>query len=217
MYHGNGGGDLADDGGDYFFEAPSPFPIRVKWEGMVKKFKSLIFPFIAVLALLISSTVALRLRNYEPRQGKTAQETPSRSDVVMPEESVVVKRVIDGDIFVTEKDERVRLLGINAPELKDPDGEPAKRFLEEKILGETVTLKFDKKDRVDVYGRKLAYVYKKGYFVNKELLRQGLALTYIIHPIEKEAELKDAEAVAKAEGRGLWWESYRRRLDDQNR
>ena len=133
----------------------------------------------------------------------------------LSEEEVVVKRIIDGDTFVTEKDERIRLLGINAPELTDPDGEAAKRFLEEKILGETVILKFDKKDRLDIYGRKLAYVYKGGYFVNGELVHQGLALTYIIHPIEKETELKNAESIAKSEGRGLWWEAYRRRIDNQ--
>lgn len=184
-------------------------------EGMIRKLKSLIFPLLAVLALLVSSTVAWKLRSYESRPGKIAQETPAANATEILEEEAVVKRVIDGDTIVTEKDEHIRLLGVNAPELKDPDGAPAKRFLEEKILGETVTLKFDKKDRRDVYGRKLAYVFKGNYFVNKELVQQGLAFTYIIHPIEKEAELKDAEELAKSEGRGLWWPAYRRRVDGQ--
>lgn len=89
--------------------------------------------------------------------------------------------VIDGDTFVAEGVGKVRLIGVDAPELgrdgkkDEPGAEKAKRFLIEVIGGRTVLLDYDE-ERFDKYGRTLAYVTtEKGLSVNEELLKRGLA------------------------------------------
>ena len=44
-----------------------------------------------------------------------------------------VKRVIDGDTFELRSGERVRIAGLNAPELDERGGQQAKRRLQSKI------------------------------------------------------------------------------------
>ncbi|MEM4507123.1 MAG: thermonuclease family protein [Acidilobaceae archaeon] len=86
----------------------------------------------------------------------------------------VVERVIDGDTIVvtivesrTSKIspgsiERVRLADINAPELKTPQGESAKLYLERLLSkGTIVYLDVDDIELRDKYGRLVAIVYFK--------------------------------------------------------
>jgi len=54
-----------------------------------------------------------------------------------------VARIIDGDTFETETGEKVRLIGINAPEITDIFGEEAKIHLAQIIEGQTVDLVAD--------------------------------------------------------------------------
>jgi len=67
-----------------------------------------------------------------------------------------------------------------------------------------VRLVFDR-ERRDVYGRLLAYVYAGSRFVNAALVRQGYARTLEIAPNTRHAELfgRLATRAARA-GRGLW-------------
>ena len=51
-----------------------------------------------------------------------------------------VVRVIDGDTFVIEGGERVRMIGINAPELKNPFGVESKTHLKKLIENKYVNL-----------------------------------------------------------------------------
>jgi hypothetical protein len=88
----------------------------------------------------------------------------------------IVERVIDGDTVVIEG-ESVRLLGINSPERGENYYEEAKEFLERIVLNKTVELKFGK-DKIDRYGRKLAYIFLIGENVNLELVDEGLANFY---------------------------------------
>jgi len=64
-----------------------------------------------------------------------------------------VGRVIDGDTFVTEDGQRVRLWGIDAPEMGSPGGEAAKDMLEALTAGRTLVCV--EKD-IDRYGRTVA-------------------------------------------------------------
>lgn len=91
------------------------------------------------------------------------------------------KWVIDGDTFVAEGAGKVRLIGVDTPELgrdgkkDEPGAEKARRFLKELIGGKTVLLDYDS-ERFDKYGRTLAYVTTEtGLSVNEELLKRGLA------------------------------------------
>jgi endonuclease YncB( thermonuclease family) len=83
-----------------------------------------------------------------------------------------VVEIIDGDTFFIENHQRIRLFGINAPELSYCMGKDAKQALSSLILGKRVRLRNPVADR---YGRIMALVYQDGTFVNDVMLRSGLA------------------------------------------
>lgn len=126
---------------------------------------------------------------------------------------VRVSRVTDGDTIRVARagDERVRLIGIDTPEvdwyggLAECFGEEAGRFLQDLLSGERVRLEHDL-ERADRYGRTLAYVYlEDGRMVNLLLVRRGYAEVTIYPPnVRYEARLRAAELEARTSGRGLW-------------
>lgn len=91
-----------------------------------------------------------------------------------------VVRVVDGDTIIVEPDYVVRLIGVNTPETVKPDypverfGPEATKFTEQFLAGGTAQLTFDR-ERVDRFGRFLAYVSVHRRMLNEELLRAGLA------------------------------------------
>ena len=124
---------------------------------------------------------------------------------------VTVERVIDGDTFKTTKGEKVRLLGINAPEVQhdsspaQPFGKQAKNALTALIADKQVRLSFDK-EKKDKYGRTLAHVYlRDGRWVNAALVKQGLAHVYTFAPnITAAKKLLQIEQDAIAAKRKMW-------------
>ena len=126
-----------------------------------------------------------------------------------------VVRVVDGDtihVQVGGAREKVRYIGVDTPETKDPRkpvqcfGEQASQFNERLVAGERVRLVRDVEAR-DRYGRLLAYVHRvrDGLFVNAELARLGYAQPLSIAPNVRYAERFTALARAAREaGRGLW-------------
>lgn len=117
-----------------------------------------------------------------------------------------VLSVHDGDTFMVSLDgrkEKVRLIGIDAPELAQaPWGEQAHASLETLIQGRLVRSETDIAER-DQYGRLLAYVYGDESFVNLELLRQGQAVLYTVLPnVVHIEEYRGREA--RQAGRGVW-------------
>ena len=89
-----------------------------------------------------------------------------------------VTRVIDGDTFVLATEERVRLICVDTPEIKEKGYEEATIFLESLILNKEVRLEIDISDK-DRYNRLLRYVYVNDsglegeIFVNKEIVQEG--------------------------------------------
>lgn len=77
-------------------------------------------------------------------------------------EKTEVTYVIDGDtICVAEyPNMSVRLEGIDAPEMDTPEGEEAKAYVEERLLGQQVKLRA--RTQLDKYGRVIAKVYFPG-------------------------------------------------------
>ena len=124
---------------------------------------------------------------------------------------VTVERVIDGDTFKTTKGEKIRLLGINTPEIRhdtspaQPFGKQAKNALIRFIAGKQVRLTFDK-EKKDKYGRTLAHVYlRDGLWVNAALVEQGLAHVYTFAPnISAAKKLLRVEQDAIAAKRNMW-------------
>lgn len=114
-----------------------------------------------------------------------------------------VVKVSDGDSFMIKsygKKIRVRMYGIDAPELKQRYGKEAKKYLEELILGKRVELKVLYEDR---YKRKIARVYYDDKEINLEMLRSGNAWFYEYHA-KKEKEYRRAYEKARRERIGLW-------------
>ena len=93
--------------------------------------------------------------------------------------STTVYRVIDGDTFVTNKGDKVRMIGIDAPEIPSLEGIKSKMYLYDLIKGKTITLQKDNYSHdKDKYGRLLRYVYLNGQDVNLLMLKQGYAKQY---------------------------------------
>ena len=125
--------------------------------------------------------------------------------------AVVVQRVIDGDTVVLEGGERVRLLGVDTPELKHPLAQvrafarEASDFTRREIEGKNVRLEYDW-DRKDHYGRTLAYVYREpdGFFLNVEIIKQGYGFAYTRFPFKFLEDFRAAERAAREGNAGLW-------------
>jgi micrococcal nuclease len=124
-----------------------------------------------------------------------------------------VSRVIDGDtieVRIGGGSEDVRYIGIDTPETVKPGtpvqcfGPQAHEFNQRLVANRTVRIVFDR-ERRDVYGRLLAYVWLGDRMVNAELARRGYARTLTIPPNVAHVGLfhRLASAAGRA-GRGLW-------------
>jgi micrococcal nuclease len=126
---------------------------------------------------------------------------------------VAVERVVDGDTVVVTGKRSVRLIGVDAPETKDPRrpvgcfGKESSGFLGSLLpAGTPVRLVGDVEQR-DRYGRLLAYVYRlpDGLFVNAELVRQGYANVLTIPPnVAHTDEFVALAREARIGNKGLW-------------
>ena len=135
-----------------------------------------------------------------------------------------VAYVYDGDTIKLDNGERVRFIGIDAPEAHENEkllrdvrrrhsngqtqlamGREAARFARSLLDGQQVRLEFDVEQR-DKYGRLLAYLYlPNGTFVNEKIIREGYAYPLTIPPNVRHArEFKRWFDEAREAKRGLW-------------
>ncbi|HXF57707.1 MAG TPA: thermonuclease family protein [Actinomycetota bacterium] len=125
-----------------------------------------------------------------------------------------VTHVVDGDtvdvLVEGEGEVRVRLIGVDAPESVHPSrpvecyAMAASRFVRERLLGARVGLEYDV-ERLDRYGRTLAYVWVGRRLFNEELLRQGYAQVFTVPPNVKYVDrFLAAQREARRAERGLW-------------
>ncbi len=115
-----------------------------------------------------------------------------------------VERVVDGDTIVLVGGQKVRYLGVNAPESDACFGPEAEAFNAALVVGREVGLEYDVQCR-DQYDRLLAHVTLDGGSVNLTLLEQGLACLMVIAPnVLYEDVYAQAVQVARAYGRGIW-------------
>lgn len=132
-----------------------------------------------------------------------------------PEEAsreATVRRVVDGDTLVVGRRERIRLVGVDAPEIAhrgrtaEPYGAEAAAFTTRLAAGQRVQLHFDAEAGAkDRYGRTLAYVtLSDGTSLNLALIASGHAEAYHTLPYEKRPEFLAAEREACEQRLGLW-------------
>jgi micrococcal nuclease len=115
---------------------------------------------------------------------------------------VPVKHVIDGDTFDSTH-RRVRLYGINAPELGEECFSEATERLRE-LVGDEVRLELGPRKK-DKFGRVLAYVYTEaGDSVDETLVREGLATAWARDGQHRDV-LAALEREAQEQGTGCLW------------
>ncbi len=117
-----------------------------------------------------------------------------------------VTQVIDGDTIVIAGGYHVRYIGIDTPEKDEPYYSEAKNANQALVEGKVIRLERDTTDK-DKYGRLLRYIYINKTFINAEIVRQGYAYVYpkdLFPDIKYYDLLKEAEAEAQREERGIW-------------
>lgn len=126
-----------------------------------------------------------------------------------------VVEVFDGDtiaINMAGRTEKVRLIGVDTPETKDPRkpiqcyGPEASAYSHAQLDGATVRLVSDPlSTNRDRYDRLLRYVYLgDGTLYNQQLIASGNARAYTGFAFSKSADFTAAETQSKQQGSGLW-------------
>lgn len=128
-----------------------------------------------------------------------------------------VRHVVDGDTLVLEDNQRVRLIGVDTPEVDhprynrvgEPFGEEAKQYLKSRIEGQEVQLESGS-EAYDKYGRRLAFVYFNNECLNESLLREGYAEAIRYLRYERKEQYLALEEEARKAGKGMWANSPRK-------
>ena len=144
------------------------------------------------------------------------QMTPSRGKeplplvVTLPERTKPVAgnsgRVVgvhDGDTLTVltagNVQLKIRLVEIDAPEIKQPFGQQSKQALSALVFGKDVEIRATGKDR---YGRTLARVFVDGADVNLAMVKAGMAWRF--DKYSKDGAFQTAQEEAQKVRRGLW-------------
>lgn len=127
-----------------------------------------------------------------------------------------VSKVVDGDTFWIingkKENEKVRLIGVNAPESRKSGkkeigyyGKESKIYLGQLLMGKKVRLEYDVR-KYDRYKRTLAYVYlENGTFLNAHLVKNGYASAMTVPPNVRYADLfVQLQKEAREKRKGLW-------------
>lgn len=181
------------------------------------------------ILLFIAAAVALMGYFFSGNTGLNSfSQQASRPSIISGKDldysNVLIIRVVDGDTLDLGNKKRVRLIGIDTPEMHDSDklnrdaarsgqsveaikklGTQAYQFTRGLVEGKRVRLEFDK-ERYDRYNRTLAYVYlADGTFVNAKIIQEGYASVMRYPPNVKHADLfLKLYQEARQNRRGLW-------------
>jgi micrococcal nuclease len=133
-----------------------------------------------------------------PDPAESGERTPAR-----------VTKHTDGDTLWLSGVEKVRLIGVDTPEVYggvECYGRQASAFVERTVpLGSEVSYRLGVDER-DQYGRALAYVWlPDGRFLNRLLVVRGYAQPLTVPPnVQYEDVFVQAARAAREAGRGLW-------------
>lgn len=136
--------------------------------------------------------------------------SPGRTPVG-PTEMATVLSITDGDTIRIDRGigpERLRYIGINAPEADDPGGAEATEANARLVEGREIVLERDISE-VDRFGRLLRYVWIRDgetwTLVNLQLVSEGAARAGTFPPDVRYTDLLFlAERQARERGAGLW-------------
>lgn len=139
------------------------------------------------------------------------KQTLEKEDIV---EGHTVTRIVDGDtlwVNINEKEEKIRLVGINTPETEkelapvECYADEAEDRLKEILSQKKVTLLRNKKgDDRDQFDRLLRYVFVDGADVGAQLIEEGYAFAFRRYPHDRMNFYIQQESQAKAKKKGMW-------------
>ena len=127
-----------------------------------------------------------------------------------------VAKVVDGDIIdvlIDGQKARIRLIGLDTPEVVDPRkpvqcfGHEASKRMTELVSGKKVRLERDPTQaNRDKYGRLLRYVFlPDGTNVAEKMIREGYGHEYTYQlPYKYQKQFREAERYARDHALGLW-------------
>jgi micrococcal nuclease len=132
--------------------------------------------------------------------------SPNQNDTPGPKNGRIVA-VYDGDTFTLDNGEKIRLRGVNTPELrpKEKFGIEARDAAANLLINQDVELEYGSVHR-DAYGRLIASVTVEGVDVAEYLAREGLGHVFLIPPdnLSNEQALLDAQSQAQDKNKGIW-------------
>ena len=119
--------------------------------------------------------------------------------------------VLDGDtctlLVSGNKQIKIRIAFLDAPELGQPFGYRAKQAMSNLLIGKNVVVR---PHTIDPYGRLVGLVYVEGVDAGLQMLRHGLAWCYARYlpeaTVDIQSSYRQAEAEAGEQRRGLWSE-----------
>jgi len=151
------------------------------------------------------------------------QLVPNSQATPQPQASAMVTRVVSGqaiEVNLANRTETIRLLGIDAPDLRQsPWGVASQQALAKQIEGRTIELEWEQLDPAglpqrDRFDRLHAILWLDGQLVQAELLRSGWGLVQESQDAQNTQdtdrdrryglELQNAETEARSLDRGLW-------------
>jgi micrococcal nuclease len=162
-----------------------------------------------VVRLALAIIVGVLYSVLPKKQADTLMEEVRKSQVLgdlNAHEVGTVTRIVDGDTLVIDGDKKVRLIGIDTPELQGHEcySEEATLALTQKVFYKEVILEKDMSES-DRYDRLLRYIWLGDEMVNEEMVREGYAEAHAYKPDVKYRErLEQVEAEAKIHGLGMW-------------
>ena len=131
-----------------------------------------------------------------PHPERTKATAASSGRVVGVHDGDTITALTPGNVQL-----KVRLVEIDAPEIKQPFGQQSKQALSALVFGKDVEIRVTGKDR---YGRTLARVFVDGTDVNLAMVKAGMAWRF--DKYSKDAAFQRAEEEAQRARRGLWAE-----------
>ena len=175
---------------------------------MTKRTQRLITGLLLVVATALVQRYSKKINNADNLIISKAPVINARN---FASSTAAVVRVVDGDTIELDTGEKVRYIGVNAPESVDPRkpvecfGKEASEYNKSLVEGKAVGLVGDVGDK-DKYGRLLRYVYlNDGTFVNLKLVQDGYASVMTVQPnVAYQKEFVAAQSKARENKVGLW-------------
>ena len=138
------------------------------------------------------------------------------------DETVQIRKVHDGDTLKLTDGRKIRIIGINTPELArdnqtaEPYADKATQNLKQLLRGRSIELRYGK-EKHDRYGRLLAHVFlPNGQNVTELMLKKGMGLALTVPPnLWAQPCYQQAERSARQQNIGLWQHARYQAIDVQ--